>query len=63
MRISLLRKTPHGRSHIAGYRHQKMAMTDKRKSGSGIPFEVDVSSPFRELRISKQKPKKYLVFE
>jgi len=63
MRVSLLRKTPHGRSHVSGYRHQKMAMTDKRKSGSGIPFEVDVSSPFRELRISKQKPKKYLVFE
>jgi hypothetical protein len=63
MRISLLRKTPHGRSHVSGHRHQKMAMTDKRKSGSGIPFEVDMSSPFRELRISKQKPKKYLVFE
>lgn len=63
MRISLLRKTPHGRSHVAGYRHQKLAMTDKRKSGSGIPFEVDMSSPFRELRISKPKPKKYLVFE
>jgi len=62
MRISLLRKTPHGRSHISGHRHNKMALTDKRKKGSGIPFEVDMSSPFRELRVS-QKPKKYLVFE
>jgi len=59
----MLRKTPHGKSHIAGYRHQKMAMTDKRMKGSGIPFEIDVSSPFRELRISKPKNKKYLVFE
>jgi hypothetical protein len=63
MRISLLRKTNRGRSHVAGHRHNKMALTDKRMKGSGIPFEVDVSSPFRELRISKPKNKKYLVFE
>jgi hypothetical protein len=62
MRISLLRKTASGRSQI-GHRRNKMAITDKRMKGSGIPFEVDVSSPFRELKISKPKSKKYLVFE